>query len=374
MSAALFVNLLDVGLEVEADDPALLDYARSFMEAYGEGYAPPASVARSVRVYAGRGELPSGTGPAVQVHRSKHAYWNFAGTLVDDAPRTVRWDPRGVSATVGVCAAWARLDAGVECPPAVAGESLFHLLRSLALYLRPVAAGNLLHASAVEVEGRAVLFTGDVSAGKTTLLTQATVAHGARPLANDRVLVSAGNPPLAVSWPSYSSYCEGTLLTYPALRDAAERYERGDCAYRTQRWPRPLAPAFGKDRKRVYPMRWFTDALGTRFSRGAPLGALVSARLDPNVSGWRLERLNLDRAAVRQAVVQLLHRNCFDGFEPSFCPWHGLPLAGASPPLAGLVDRMRATGIPTLRLVLRPAELHRLGELFQMILSGGARP
>jgi hypothetical protein len=238
------------------------------------------------------------------------------------------------------------------------------------VYLRPAAAGNLLHASAVEVSGRAVLFVGEVSAGKTTLLTEATVAHGARPLSNDRVLVTAGDPPLALSWPSYASFCEGTLLAYPALREAAERYEEDDHPYRTQRWLRALAPSFGKEEKRAYPMRWFTDAVGTRFSPGAAFGALVAARLDPRASAWSLERLELERPGPRGAVLRLLRRNCFDTFEPSFCPWHGLPPAHGAPPLERLVERLRAARTPVLRLVLRPADLPRLGELFETILSG----
>lgn len=59
-------------------------------------------------------------------------------------------------------------------------------------------AACCLHASAVEVDGRAILFAGASEAGKSTLALR-LAARGFRHLADDRMLLAARNPPWRVA-------------------------------------------------------------------------------------------------------------------------------------------------------------------------------
>lgn len=355
MSAAPF-EMLGVRLLVDAPE-ALLGGVRSFLGAYDPAqpqFAPPL---REIALQVERGALPDldRATRMVPVHRSKHDYWNFTAQVTGGAPPLAAWWPARqlhIELPASLSPIRVRLDRGVS--DAFGGESLFHLMRSLALYLR--APGNLLHASAVVSAGSAVLFIGKVLAGKTTLMTEAVLACGARPLANDRVLVPARDPPQTVSWPSYSSFCEGTLLVHESLARAALAYEREDCPYRTRRWPSPLARDFSVSSKRTYPMTWFTGATATRFARHAPLGAVVFCQLDPALAGasWARIEASGDAAA---AIAAELAKNCFDRAEPSFLPWHGVPGPGDAPRLDDLVRRACAAGTRFFRLAASPSPL-----------------
>ncbi|GAA4625798.1 aconitase family protein [Cellulomonas oligotrophica] len=142
------------------------------------------------------------------------------------------------------------------------GETVFHVLRSIALWRRDRSAGPLLHASGVlDRSGRAVLFAGAVSAGKTTLFTRSVLGHGATPLTNDRAWVT----------------------------------ERGTRVHSWLENAGPLRRAYTKDVKRIYPMSWFAEAAGTAYARMAPLGALVLARVAPAVERSSIETLDLER-------------------------------------------------------------------------------
>jgi hypothetical protein len=338
-SAAATTSILGVRFRLAAEREDDLAYVHAFMDAY-EGPDDEAADAK-VAIEVARGPLPAPAGGAtVQVHSSKHAYWNFAGTVVSTEPRIVVWDGKGVAVRLEPPDR-AHVTVDPALPAARAGEAVFHLCRSLALYLRRADRGNLVHASAVECEGRTVLFSGGVNAGKSTLCAESVLRHGCRPLANDRVLLSAGEPPVAVSWPSYSSFAEGTLLDYPELEEAARDYERPSCPYRTQTWGDRLSRAYTKDVKRVYPMAWFAGAAGTRFVRRAPLGLLLLVRLKEG------GRATLEPADV-SAAAELADQS-FDAAEPSFHPWHGLPAPRGAPPLEDLVQRMRRAGVAVYR-------------------------
>ena len=346
-------SLLGVAFELTAERAADLDYVHAFVDAYDEADVGPD---RRVAVRVVREPPPAvSEGEEVWVHRSKHGYWNFRGSADFGPPRVVAWHGKGVAVTVPdpLDAVTVAADPGLS--PARAGEATFHVCRSLALYLRDAGRGNLLHASAVECAGRAVLFVGGVNAGKTTLALESVLRHGCRPLANDRVLATAEAAPAVVSWPSYCSYAEGTLLRYPQLHAAALAYEREECRYRTQRWGPSLAPRYTKDSKRVYPMVWFTDATGIRYRRRAPLGLLLHVRVSPEIPEPVLEPVRPDDDEARAGLLAMLAEESFDTVEPSFYPWHGLARPRGAPPLDDFVRRVDAAGVPVYRLEL-PAE------------------
>jgi hypothetical protein len=106
-----------------------------------------------------------------------------------------------------------------------------------------------------------------------------------------------------------------------------------------------LRRSYAKDVKRAYPMTWLCTALDSRYRRFARLRGLVISRLDPDAVETRARQVLLDRGATRDALAALLDRECFDEREPSFCPWHGLPLPRGAPSGRELVARMRSEDV-----------------------------
>ena len=359
-------RILDTEFVVEAEQDQVLDYARAFTtDAYEpeRGGSPASAASAPVRVRVTRSPLPEPGPDVVPVHRTKHAYWSFDARAADGG-RTTVW-PRGIAVTVDAAVEEMTVAVGPDVPAAVAGESLFHAFRGVALYRRDPARGNLLHASAVVLDDAAVLFTGAVNAGKTTMLTHLVLHGGAAPLSNDRVRVTSDPAPVAQSWPSYASFAEGTILAHPELEEAALAYERGDYPLATQRWERPLAADFTKARKRVYPMTWFTDAAGVRYRSDAPLGAVFLCRLSPESGGIALRELS---PADDESVLEALAGNTFDDAEPSFLPWHGLRFPAGAPGLDGLLARSRAAGVRFFTLDADPRRLDDVRQALKEVL------
>lgn len=357
-------SILGTLFTLEADRPERLRYVHAFIGAYDRSIEETITADASIRVR--EGDLPAGGQMRVApVHRSKHPYWNFDAHWMD-AGAIATWPARGIA--VRLSASGASVVVPRRTSEATAGEAVFHVCRSLALYRRRASSGNFLHASAANIRGRAVLFCGQSSSGKTTLLTQAVARSGAHPMANDRVVVSR-RPGLDVtSWPSYASYCEGTLLDYAPLRAAAERYERSDCPHRTLSWPHPLRPLYDKQSKRIYPMGWLADAFDVRYTRCAALGALIFPTISssgPHV----VTRWQLDDPATRGRLAHELDRLSFDRVEPSFLPWHGLSVPQGAPAVANLVDRLHAAHIPVYSLTCPPGDYR----LFERLLKGELR-
>lgn len=352
------IDILDSRFLIDCEDPELLRYSAAFDEAYEPGArASSPHVEYQVRVRRTAALLGDENAPIVSVHRTKHAYWNLDARLVAPAPRRVWWWTRGIVVTFDAGQEWLDIDVVPGWDASSHGEAIFHALRGIALYARSPGL-NLLHASAIDIGGRSVIFVGQTSAGKTTIMTRAALRHEAHPHANDRVAIDAEGATL--SWPSYSSYCEGTLLDYPELRRGAALYERDDCWFRTQRWPRPLERRYTKDCKRVYPMRWFRDACGRGFVRRSRLAAVVLSRLDTDLGHDSLRVLDPSSRAARELVRETLAYNSFDGAEPSFQPWHGLSLAPVERDVDGLVANLYQWRIPLWSLEVRPANVDTL--------------
>jgi hypothetical protein len=346
MTTAISFSILDVPFRV-VGTPDDLAYIHAFANAYEDMAGAPMRTPITVSVE--RASVPTApTATSCWVHRSKHHYWNIRG--IEYAPDAVRWLNRPV---------W------THCPsdhdvivttaptvsPAMAGEAAWHVCRNLALYHRDPRNAMLLHASAVTLHNRGIIFLGAVSAGKTTFMTEAVITHGATPLANDRVLVGLGAPLMLTSWPSYASFTEGTLLDYELLRHAALDYENGCFPYRTQTWGTTFSRRYTKDAKRIYPMHWFTVASSRRYRRHAQLGALVLSQLSPNIAVPSVTRVSLNDETNREHLVTLLQQECFDAREPSFQAWHGLPLPHGSADAATLVAALASQTVPVYRLV-----------------------
>lgn len=355
------LSIFDLRISVDSEDKDDLKYIAAFMDAFDD--VPSMSPRTIVRVRVQRQSLPPAAGPTVPIHRSKHSHWNFDGCLLSEHPRTVLWPSRGVIVTVDDRGKSVTVGVRPDLPQVLAGEAIFHAIRGVCLALRP--PGFLLHASAVVGSGHAVAFCGGSLSGKTTVMTQLVLRHGAQPLTNDRLLLMPGPSLRAHAWPSYASYCEGTLLEYPELQAAAVRYESDECAYGTRRWPEPLTRTFDKGRKRTYPMVWFKEAAGRGFARQAKLTAVAFLRVSPQVEQLRATRLSAS------GVTQLpdrLQEVMFPARDPSFMPWHGLAMPVAAPAQA-LLDSLVQAGVSLHELEVPAADVAAVHGFVEGVLN-----
>lgn len=372
-------RLLDTTFEIQVWDEWALAHVEAFMRAYQSSQQAPDSLSgRSIRQVQivqvdHPGESLEAENERQAVHRSKHLRWSFDATTHFDRPGWWFWEgrdfcvrreaPAGVPRDVDVPEKW-EFAVIPEGDKAAAGEALFHLLRSLAIVSRDVRGTRMLHASGVvrPDDGRAVLFTGSVSAGKTTLMTYSVLAQGAVPLTNDRAwllpISSDGRAPLVQSWPSYASYCEGTLLQDPRLEQAALEFERGASLLRVSSHNEPLRPRFDKDTKRIYPMSWFTDVLGSRYAIEAELGVVALCKVDPAFGTSSARDLDpIGNEEHQKEIVDVLSAEQFDDAEESFLRWHGLELSGEPLDVCELVETCAKSGVRFVSVHASPADL-----------------
>ncbi len=247
-----------------------------------------------------------------------------------------------------------------EIQPAYLGEAVFHICRSYALYLRPL--GILLHASGVKMEKGAVLFCGNSLSGKTTLLLEMIHRFGGYPLCNDRAFLPSAEPSKIISWPGYISMCEGTILNYPSLRNAALEYENGVYPYKTAEYGKEIRNIFDKrmGTKRMYPMEWLQTAMGKPYIEECEIRTLVFPRVSLEYVEPELQPL--DPAFYSQEITALMEEASFALNEDAFLPWHGLPFPPTSTALAAF-DALVAAGVRFFRLRISPLQLNRLEKL-----------
>lgn len=362
----LSIQIVGVRFDIEHCESELLRYTFAFMDAY-ESASTTVPVFR-VAVDISRCELVplQASARTVPIHRSKHRYWTFDGHLVREQPRIVRWTTRGIQCTVEESGRRLGIEVDHKTDATFAGEAIFHAMRGIALVRR--MPGAMLHASSVVVGGRAIAFTGDVLAGKTSLLTAAVMQHGAQPLANDRVVLREHIGKMyAMSWPSYASYCEGTLLAFPRLASASLAYESEESGYRTQRWSTPLTRSFVKNQKRIYPMKWFTAATECSFCHEAPLAAVVFSHVSPEVHRWRLEVFNLHEADVRADLANRFLGLLFTGEDESFLPWHEIRVPASETRGWALVNALYEQEVPVFELQAPAGEFYGLGDILNQL-------
>lgn len=230
-----------------------------------------------------------------------------------------------------------------------ADELIFHAARNLALWRRGEHLRPMLHASAIDIDGMAWLFLGSKGAGKSTLFIDSVLRQHARPLANDRVLLDRRDGRSVWSWPSYLSYCEGTLVDYPELRQVFDATAGTGSAARARLYRRSYAQAH----KRITPPFHFHEVLGRRYRRSARIGGAVVARLEPGHAGG-LSVLSQHRSA--DLTPGDLADAVFPHDDPDFADWHRATPAADPPdqPIDQALDWLRAANVPFLRVVLDP--------------------
>lgn len=188
--------------------------------------------------------------------------------------------------------------------------ALMRVVRELTMAHARRAGRPLLHAAAVEIDGRGIALVGPKRAGKTTLLLHLLRAPGARFVANDRVFVDLdGSPPQLTGLPSIVALRAGTLELFPEL--AARARELRYAFWQTR------AETRGNDRERpltegtdISPGQ-FCDLARVEAAVHAPLAALVFPQRDPARSQRRV-RPGIE--PLRPATAEKrLHESLFGG-------------------------------------------------------------
>lgn len=199
-----------------------------------------------------------------------------------------------------------------------APELLFHAARNISLYSIDRRNTILCHASGVAWDERIVLFGGNKGAGKSTLFIEA-VTNGGTPFANDRTAIDIATG-FATSWPSYLSYCEGTIGDYAHLTRAFLDYEKDPQSVGLKRWGPVLRRNYSQDDKRIIPPHFLSRALDRRYRRSGSIAALVVPRLDPALTTPFACSGPLDMASLtaREADALRLPQE-----DPDIPRWHG---------------------------------------------------
>lgn len=345
--------ILDIPVHLEVEEPEFASITRAFMGAYASGVAGAAGGIDGLQFRVSRVDtLPQSPVEEVPVHRTRHPYWNFDG-LTDAGRRMHVWPTRGIAIEQTDARRW-RIAVRQDVDARFAAEGIFHAVRSLALYHRP--PGNMLHGSAIAAGDRVFAMIGPSMAGKTTMMTRMLMHMPCVPFANDRLLVLPGASLPTLSWPSYASFCEGHLLGDAALAAAARRYEQEDCAYRTRRWGVELNDRFDKAGKRTYPMAWLSEVYQRPYRSHGRLAGIVLCRVSPDIERTDLRELAIE-GCDREPALDCLRASAFDEHEPSFLPWHGLPVPRNAPDPGHLLDRLRAAGGKVFSLAVPVSQL-----------------
>lgn len=201
----------------------------------------------------------------------------------------------------------------------------------------------VLHASAVVVNGRAVLFCGNKGAGKTTALLRALEITDGGLLANDNVcLVARGEHYQARAWPAFLKAEAGTVAsTGPLARDLPDTHRRwlGDDA--------ALWDIYEK--VALYPAQ-----AAVRFDARAVAEAVVGTLILPQFAPDRPPAV---APAVQADVERLLPELLQGVFNPNHGPWLQ-PLVDPAlvyRSLAGFTTWLRRADVPIYTLSWAPS-------------------
>lgn len=175
-----------------------------------------------------------------------------------------------------------------------------------------------LHASCVAVDGRAVVFTGDSGAGKTTSAIAAMRYLGAELITNDLLLIDPGTdggPAQAVGIPLQVRMAAGTLRSMDLLRHL-DPYDEVFPFVEPSNWTE-------RDRKIEVSARRVASWFGTSPLGSAPLACLVWPQLALGASPGVTE---LSPGEVPERI-----RSCVTYFDPAWPVWTGFGYRAPQP-------------------------------------------
>jgi aminoglycoside phosphotransferase (APT) family kinase protein len=168
-------------------------------------------------------------------------------------------------------------------------------LREMATAAWRRRAGQLVHAAALDIDGRVILIAGPKGSGKTTLLVHALGLAGTRFVANDRVVVRVADGEIeAHGIPTVVSHRPGTLPA--SMLEAAA--QRGYAATLTLAEARAAGRPSGPPVPSLSPAQLCRLA-GVPRRAGGKVGAVLLSTIDPSSEGLRLHALSRREAADR---------------------------------------------------------------------------
>ncbi|KWX80169.1 hypothetical protein AMQ84_04635 [Paenibacillus riograndensis] len=362
------VNILDSKFEVTTDFEEALQYVNYFMESY-EVKIDDNFINSKISITLNEGVVPETlNGTEVKVHTTKHDYWNFFGEYeIVDNIRRVLWPTKKIMVLLDECANNIEIRYKSKDSPNLIGEVLFHIMRSLALYKRENKGTNFLHASSVVLEGKGIAFTGAASAGKTTLFLESIFQLHAIPLSNDRIYIKNNSKEaIAYSWPSYASFCEGTLLNYSTLAAGALDYQKNERnKYRTLNWESPLVSSFDKGNKRIYPMLWLSECIEKKYLNSNKLDYIFLSKLDPQCTEDIVEVLSYEKDY--PYILDQVQSQLFDNNEPSFEQWHGISFNNNANTPEQFISNLKSNDCKFIKLHINPTRLYVLTDYLNTI-------
>lgn len=323
-------------------------YIDRFVASYDTVIEPPRGDEVSVVVRPSSRQNWCQTGAKVAFHRSSnYAHWNIDGYATESG---ICMNEHEVEVRVGAQSIEVEFGQSVS---ARAPEILFHVVRNYCLYNKKSSEIAMFHASAVSRDGGAILFAGGKGAGKSTQFIEAVTAGGYEPLANDRVVVEENGSQLSVtSWPSYLSYCEGTILDYPVLKDAFDCYEGDEHNWWARKWGPEYSRSYNQDKKRIIPQDYLTKALGRPYKLESHLKAIVISEMDTEYSsGFSVRRGDFEDPGT---LEQLIEEIMFSGEDADIPCWHGVSRNTRDESVATIVERMRLAGVRIYRTRMNP--------------------
>lgn len=355
------VAILDTMFHISADNLETLNYIDYFMDAY-DIESVGMLIKNNVNIDVEAEEIPTTiAGEKIKVHTTKHEYWNLFGECkIDSDIRSVLWTTRKILVKLDSECNNIKIFYAKDLESKFVGESVFHVLRSIALYSRENKNANFLHASAAVIDDKGVVFTGAVSAGKTTLLLEMIQNLNAVPLSNDRIyLRNTASELYAYSWPSYASFCEGTILNYNRLKMEAIKYQRDEkYKYRTINTDTELINTFDKIHKRIFPMMLLCDSMNIKFLKSHKIDNMFFSHLDIDCKLDVIRELDYENDY--QFIYESLEKQLFDSREPSFNPWHGLKIKDNSNTVKQLVKNMLNSGCRIHYIHINPTRMDNL--------------
>lgn len=359
------IKLLDSTINITCDiDLKYIDY---FQKCYESGEELNSYNTININVH--KTEIPKTiNGETIKIHTTKHSYWNFYGEYkIVNGVREVLWPSKKILIKLQK----EMIDIGYSSAlkDNFVGESVYHIMRSISLYKRNNKNANLLHASGVVYKGYGILFTGMSGAGKTTLLLNMIKNMKANILTNDRIFLKSNDKKVVgYSWPSYASFCEGTLCEYEELKKLAIEYQDNENnKYRTQNWSEPIEYSFTKDKKRSYPMMFLCDAFNTKFKKSNIINYIVLSHLDINNKLDIIKELDYDED--KEKILNIIRSQLFDVIEPSFEPWHGYNLDNNSNSCIQLIDNLRKSNCKIIYCDINPKSIYKLNKFIKKLIK-----